>query len=101
MYYFSKRSYYQILDVQPSTEPKQIKDNFYKLSKEYHPDLNKVNSYFPRGTVYNVYSAQDSFFSLLQFFFIFPLLVFSHQEGEKMFSELLILSYYLPSHIFF
>jgi len=38
---FSKRSFYQILDVQPSSEPKQIKDNFYKLSKEFHPDINK------------------------------------------------------------
>ncbi len=41
--YISKRSFYQILDVQPSSEPKQIKDNFYKLSKEFHPDINKVN----------------------------------------------------------
>jgi len=29
------------LGVQPATDPKEIKERFYKLSKQYHPDLNK------------------------------------------------------------
>jgi len=32
---------YTILGVKFSAEQKEIKDNFYKLSKEHHPDLNK------------------------------------------------------------
>ena len=34
---------YTILGVKFSAEQKEIKDNFYKLSKEHHPDLNKDN----------------------------------------------------------
>ena len=32
---------YAILGVTYKADQKQIKENFYKLSKEYHPDLNK------------------------------------------------------------
>ena len=34
---------YTILGVKFSAEQKEIKDNFYALSKEHHPDLNKDN----------------------------------------------------------
>jgi len=37
----ARKNYYQILGVQPATDPKEIKERFYKLSKQYHPDLNK------------------------------------------------------------
>jgi len=33
--------FYRILQLQPSADQKQIKDSFYKLSKQYHPDINK------------------------------------------------------------
>ena len=32
---------YTVLGVTASAEQKEIKDNFYKLSKEFHPDVNK------------------------------------------------------------
>ena len=41
---FSKKNYYQVLQVETSSDPKQIKDNYYKLSKEFHPDVNKVTT---------------------------------------------------------
>lgn len=43
----SSRQYqdcYKILGVKLDAEQKEIKENFYKLSKEYHPDLNKDES---------------------------------------------------------
>jgi len=33
--------WYSILGVKSNAEQKEIKENFYKLSKEFHPDLNK------------------------------------------------------------
>ena len=33
--------WYSVLGVKFNAEQKEIKDNFYKLSKEFHPDLNK------------------------------------------------------------
>ena len=41
---FSKKNYYQVLQVETSSDSKQIKDNYYKLSKEFHPDVNKVTT---------------------------------------------------------
>jgi len=38
---YSKKNYYQVLQVETSSDSKQIKDNYYKLSKEFHPDVNK------------------------------------------------------------
>ena len=35
------KNLYAVLGVKYNSDSKEIKDNFYKLSKEYHPDLNK------------------------------------------------------------
>jgi len=35
------KNLYTVLGVKYNSDLKEIKDNFYKLSKEYHPDLNK------------------------------------------------------------
>ena len=35
------RDLYSVLDVKTTAEQKEIKDSFYKLSKEHHPDVNK------------------------------------------------------------
>lgn len=35
------RDLYSVLDVKSTAEQKEIKDSFYKLSKEHHPDVNK------------------------------------------------------------
>jgi curved DNA-binding protein CbpA len=37
---YSTKDYYKILNVPQSASPQQIKSAFYKLSKQYHPDLN-------------------------------------------------------------
>jgi len=31
-------AYYDVLDVTPDAEPSQIKRNYYKLARRYHPD---------------------------------------------------------------
>merc|ERR1712168_557216 len=36
-------NYYSVLGVKFNVEQKEVKDSFYKLSKEFHPDLNKDN----------------------------------------------------------
>ena len=38
-----QQSYYQDLDVDPQASSREIKEAFYKLSKEYHPDRNVDN----------------------------------------------------------
>ena len=35
------RDLYNVLGVKTIAEQKEIKDSFYKLSKEHHPDVNK------------------------------------------------------------
>ena len=40
---FSKSSYYDDLGVHPQSTSREIKEAFYKLSKEYHPDRNIDN----------------------------------------------------------
>jgi len=37
----NRKNFYTVLGVSPSSDAKEIKENFYKLSKEFHPDLNK------------------------------------------------------------
>lgn len=41
--YSSKTSYYDDLGVDPQVTSKELKEAFYKLSKEYHPDRNIGN----------------------------------------------------------
>ena len=36
-------NFYSVLGVKFNAEQKEVKDSFYKLSKEFHPDLNKDN----------------------------------------------------------
>lgn len=36
-------SYYEILGITPKASHSQIKASYYKLSKEYHPDVNKTS----------------------------------------------------------
>ncbi|KAI8912693.1 DnaJ domain-containing protein [Gorgonomyces haynaldii] len=35
-----RKDLYKILQVQPNADKKEIKSQYYKLSKQYHPDLN-------------------------------------------------------------
>ena len=35
------KDYYKILGVDSKSSEKQIKDEYYKLAKKHHPDLNK------------------------------------------------------------
>ena len=35
------KSYYDILGVSESASPEQIKENYRRLVKHYHPDVNK------------------------------------------------------------
>ena len=35
------RDLYNVLGVKTTAEQKEIKDSFYKLSKEHHPDVNR------------------------------------------------------------
>ena len=35
------RDLYNVLGVKTTAEQKEVKDTFYKLSKEFHPDVNK------------------------------------------------------------
>ena len=39
----NRKDFYSVLGVKYDADQKDIKDNFYKLSKEFHPDLNKDN----------------------------------------------------------
>ncbi|MFC1972373.1 DnaJ domain-containing protein, partial [Chloroflexota bacterium] len=38
------KDYYQILQVQPSAEPEVIKGAYDRLSRKYHPDVNKSST---------------------------------------------------------
>jgi curved DNA-binding protein CbpA len=35
------RNHYKVLGVKPDADIREIKENFYELSKKFHPDLNK------------------------------------------------------------
>ncbi|CAL4078382.1 unnamed protein product [Meganyctiphanes norvegica] len=37
-------SYYEALEITPGANQSQVKKQYYKLSKQYHPDTNKENS---------------------------------------------------------
>ena len=37
----TKLNYYEILEVNPTATPRQIKNNYHKLAKIYHPDVYK------------------------------------------------------------
>ena len=39
----SEPNNYSVLGVKFNAEQREVKDSFYKLSKEFHPDLNKDN----------------------------------------------------------
>ena len=39
----TEKSYYEDLEIDPQSTSREIKDAFYKLSKEYHPDKNIDN----------------------------------------------------------
>lgn len=41
--HLSNQSYYEDLGVHPQSSSKEVKDAFYKLSKEFHPDRNVDN----------------------------------------------------------
>lgn len=41
LYSFSRKSHYEILNLQRNCSDKEIKEAFIQLSKEYHPDKNK------------------------------------------------------------
>jgi DnaJ-class molecular chaperone len=34
-------SLYTVLGLRPQADPKEVKESFYRLSKEHHPDLSK------------------------------------------------------------
>jgi len=39
-----EKSFYEIMEVHPQVSSKEIKQAFYRLSKEYHPDMNANDS---------------------------------------------------------
>ena len=41
---YRTKSHYAVLGLKPQADVKEIKESFYKLSKEHHPDLNKDES---------------------------------------------------------
>lgn len=36
-----KKDYYQILELNKNASESEIKKSYYKLAKQYHPDVNK------------------------------------------------------------
>ncbi|KAI7870481.1 hypothetical protein BDF14DRAFT_1994030 [Spinellus fusiger] len=40
----NRKDYYSLLNTHPNADKKTIKENYYKLSKQYHPDLHPNNS---------------------------------------------------------
>lgn len=37
-----KKDYYSVLNVNRGSQPAEIKKAYFKLAKEYHPDVNKT-----------------------------------------------------------
>jgi len=40
----AKRDYYEVLGVSKTSSPDEIKNQYRKLAKQYHPDRNKDSS---------------------------------------------------------
>ena len=59
-----KQDHYEVLGLKRDAENKEVKDAFYKLSKQYHPDVNKekgaVEKFQDITDAYEVLSSSDS-----------------------------------------
>jgi curved DNA-binding protein CbpA len=56
----NRKDVYKILECTPSSSPKEIKSNFYRLSKLYHPDTSKETNahekFIELGEAYRIVS---------------------------------------------
>lgn len=57
-YLLRKKTHYEVLEVKSNATAQDVKQAYYKLSKMYHPDRNKVRCEF---AIYNVFYITKSF----------------------------------------
>ncbi len=76
----SSQNYYQILDLTPSTEQKEVKRAYFKLAKRYHPD-----HYLSRQLSRDVQDKIDFVFSQLTHAYD----VLSHEDTRQEYDKIL------------